>query len=93
MGLSPVVDPSFVGLAADCVGGSALVLCVKEIGPGEDPFIWPHLSDPREALFEVHDVAEQATWGGASCSYEGVLATLLKLIDAAAAVTGLSMET
>ena len=39
MGLSPIVNPSFVGLAADHVGGSALVFHKKEIGPSEDPFV------------------------------------------------------
>lgn len=93
LGLSPVVDPLFVGSAADRFGGPTLVLRGEEVGPHEDPFVWPHRSDPHEALFEVHDVAEQAAWGGASQSHEVVIATLSKLIDMATAVTRLSMET
>ena len=91
--MSPVIDPSFVGSATDRVGGPALVLRGEEAGPREDPFVWPHRSDPHEALFEVHDAAEQAAWGGALQSREVVIATLSKLIDMATTVTRLSMET
>jgi hypothetical protein len=60
-GLPPAVDS-----IAGRVGGFALVLCSDEVGLSEDPFVWPHLTDPREALFEVNDAAEQAAWGGTS---------------------------
>ena len=66
MGSSPAVDPSFVGMAACPVGGSALVPHGEEVGPSKDPFVWPHLIDHHEALFEVNDMAEQDMWGGAS---------------------------
>lgn len=81
-----------MGSVADHVGGSTLALCEEETSLGEDPLVWPHPLNPHEALFEVHDAVEQATWGGASQSCEGVLATLSKLVDAATTVTGLSVE-
>jgi hypothetical protein len=61
VGLPLIVDP-----VAGRVGGSALVLHGEKAGPGEDPSVCPHPADPREAMFEVDDAAEQAAWGGAS---------------------------
>lgn len=60
-GLLPAVDP-----VAGRVGGPALVLHGEKAGPGEDPSICSHPTDPCEAMFEVDDDAEQVTWGGAS---------------------------
>lgn len=41
----------------------------------------------------MHDAIKQVVWGQASWSHEGVIATLLKLINVATVVTGLSAET
>jgi hypothetical protein len=91
-GSSPTVDPSFMGMTASHAGGSALIPHGEEVGLGEGPFAWPHPANSHEALFEVNDVAEQAMWGGASQSHEGVLVTLSKLADVAAAVVGLGAK-
>lgn len=48
--------------------------------------------DPRKALFMVNDIAEQATWAGASRSHEGVWAALSKLVDVTAMVMGSRVE-
>lgn len=50
------------------VGGPALVPHGEEVGPSRDPLVWPHPMDPREALFVVDDMAEQAAWASASQS-------------------------
>lgn len=40
----------------------------------------------------VNDTAEQATWASTLQSHEGVLATLAKLVDVVATITGLGTE-
>lgn len=59
------IDPPLTGASADGADGLALALRGEEVGPSEDPFAWPHPTDPREALFMVDDIVEQPMWVGA----------------------------
>lgn len=41
-----IIDLSLMGMVVDDVGGLALVPHGEEIGPSEDPLVWPHPVDP-----------------------------------------------
>ena len=91
--ISPLgIDPSFMGMTVTQAGGSILTPCGEKDSLSKDPFIWPHLVGSCEASFEVNEVAEQATWGGALQSYVGVLVTLSELADVATVVIGLGAK-
>lgn len=87
-----VMDMLLMRMAAGDDGEPALIPRVEYVGPRKDLLVWPHPMDPCEDLFMVSDVAKQLTWAGTSRIHRGILATLSKLVDAVATVTGLGAE-